>query len=79
MSKKSKNKINKGVAIIIVLILVIAGVLISYDVFIRDKEDDEVKEQIVEIDDRISPYTNQGLMVEILRIRNRGLLDKMMK
>ena len=79
MSKKSKNKINKGVAIIIVLILVIAGVLISYEVFIRDKEDDEVKEQIVEIDDRISPYTNQGLMVEILRIRNRGLLDKMMK
>ena len=32
-----------------------------------------------EIDDRISPLTNQGLILEINRIRHRGLLDEIMK
>jgi hypothetical protein len=30
------------------------------------------------VDDRISPYANQGLVLEVLRIRHRGLLDKLM-
>ena len=32
-----------------------------------------------EIDNRISPLENQGLILEINRIRHRGLLDKIMK
>jgi len=39
----------------------------------------EIQEEQIEIDDSISPYTNQGIMIEMLRIRNRGLLDKMMR
>ncbi|RLF45643.1 MAG: hypothetical protein DRN29_06325, partial [Thermoplasmata archaeon] len=35
------------------------------------------KEGIV-FDDRISPMENQALFIEILRIRNRGLMDKML-
>lgn len=30
------------------------------------------------IDNRISPFTNQGLILEINRVRHRGLLDKIM-
>lgn len=30
------------------------------------------------VDDRISPYENQGVILEILRIRHRGLLDKLL-
>jgi len=57
--------------------LVICGISIYY--YIADnKKGEEKQEEIKIIDDRISPYTNQGLMVEILRIRNRGLLEKMM-
>ncbi|MBS3778563.1 MAG: hypothetical protein KGY50_04655 [Candidatus Thermoplasmatota archaeon] len=41
-----------------------------------EKKEEKIEEEVL-IDDRISPYTNQGLVVQIKRIRNRGLLDKM--
>jgi hypothetical protein len=31
------------------------------------------------VDDRISPYENQALIFEVLRIRHRGLLEKLLK
>jgi hypothetical protein len=44
------------------------------------KEEIEIEEsKKEELDNRISPYTNQGLILEINRIRHRGLLDKIMK
>ena len=42
----------------------------------EETEEDETEEVI--IDDRISPLTNQGLICEVLRIRHRGLYDKLM-
>jgi len=79
MTTKLKGNINKAIATIVILILVIAGIFVSYEFFLKDTDEDDAEKEIIEeLDDRISPYTNQGLMVEILRIRHRGLLDKMM-
>jgi len=36
-------------------------------------------EQMKVVDDRISPYENQALILEILRIRHRGLLEKLLE
>jgi len=36
-------------------------------------------DQIEIVDDRIAPYENQGVIIEILRIRHRGLLEKLLK
>jgi hypothetical protein len=41
-------------------------------------EEEGLLEYIDIVDDRISPYTNQGVILEVLRIRHRGLLDKLM-
>ncbi|MFH1014224.1 MAG: hypothetical protein V1769_06960, partial [Thermoplasmatota archaeon] len=41
----------------------------------NDKEEQPVKEIV--IDDRINPYIYQGLTVEVLRMRNRGIIDAM--
>ena len=73
------QKYYKIVAILIILVLIVASV--SAFVFLNKEEKKEKSEEIEEefvLDDRISPYTNQGLHVEILRIRNRDLLDRML-
>ncbi|MDG6219358.1 MAG: hypothetical protein QCI00_07945, partial [Candidatus Thermoplasmatota archaeon] len=41
-------------------------------------EKEDLLEYIDIVDNRISPYANQGLILEVLRIRHRGLLDKLM-
>ena len=51
--------------------------IITYPTVDRDDNADESLDE--EIDDRISPLTNQGLTLEINRIRHRGLLEKIMK
>ncbi|MBS3778085.1 MAG: hypothetical protein KGY50_02190, partial [Candidatus Thermoplasmatota archaeon] len=35
-------------------------------------------DQIEIADDRIAPYENQGVILEVLRIRHRGLLDRLL-
>jgi hypothetical protein len=55
-------------------------VLTFYVIFFnQDKTIKEQKSTVKQIDNSISPYINQGLTVEILRIRHRGLMDKMFK
>ncbi len=41
-------------------------------------EQEGLLEQMEVIDPRIAPYENQGVIFEILRIRHRGLLDKLL-
>jgi hypothetical protein len=41
-------------------------------------KDDGLLEKIDNVDEQISPYENQALVLEILRIRHRGLLDKLL-
>jgi hypothetical protein len=62
---------NKLIAIIAIVIL------LSMMLWYLSTPAKEKKEERV-FDDRISPMENQALFVEILRIRNRGLMDKML-
>jgi hypothetical protein len=77
------RSIKKSSKIIITIIIVIGLLLLSYYLVIEQlivkKENEKDKLIDEEIDDRISPLTNQGLILEVNRIRHRGLLDKIMK
>ena len=65
----------------IILTLVISSLVFIIYEMTSNREEKPQKEAITEetVDDRISPLTNQGLTVDILRIRHRGLLDRMFK
>ena len=71
------KKIKIGV-IIAVTIFVIAGVTAFYHIKPEEKKE-TTQDEVKIIDNRISPYTNQGLTVQVLRIRNRELLGKINK
>ncbi|MCD6330895.1 MAG: hypothetical protein J7L80_01675 [Thermoplasmata archaeon] len=64
-----REKVAIGIIIIIILIL---AALLQFQKAPVEKKEEKI------IDDRISPMENQALFVEILRIRNRGLMDKML-
>jgi len=70
------NKVIIGLTIIIISLIILLGIY-----YIYFNEPDEVKEEpeiLFEVDDRISPDLNQGIIVEINRIRHRGILDKIL-
>jgi len=78
VKKVEKNKILVIVlSILAVLIIVVAGTYIVF--FSEPQEKQKEPETIKEIDDRISPDLNQGLIVEINRIRHRGILDAILQ
>ncbi|RLF46200.1 MAG: hypothetical protein DRN29_05425 [Thermoplasmata archaeon] len=62
---------NKLIAIVAIVIL-LSMILWYLSTPAKEKKEEKV------FDDRISPMENQALFVEILRIRNRGLMDKML-
>ena len=73
-----KGNRKKILAVLIIFIIIATG--LSYFIYYGPKESKrKEKEEVRTVDDRISPYTNQGITVEILRIRHRGLMDKMLK
>ena len=71
-----KNTTIKLTAVAAVAIIILASVIVVFES--QKEEKVEEKEEVIEIDDRISPFLSQGLTVEVLRIRNRGLMDKML-
>lgn len=72
-----RRKVIIGLSLIIVALLILSSVFVYFGFFdMEKKETKEVEEK--EIDNRISPYSNQGLMIEVLRIRHWGLLEKML-
>ena len=78
---KSLNKKNSIILISILIItcLVFSSLFAYLEFFTEEKislEDETIE---YELDDRISPLTNQGLTLEINRIRHRGLIDNIMK
>jgi len=81
MYLRYKQKLIIGVTLIIVACLVVSSIYAYYEFF--SKEDKEVEQEPVDVSeydlDAISPYTNQGLILEIYRIRHRGLLDTIMQ
>ncbi|RKX96934.1 MAG: hypothetical protein DRP55_09465, partial [Spirochaetes bacterium] len=77
VDKNSKQKVIIGIVIVIAAVLAASAVLVYLGYF--EKEEHVEKTTIPkEIDDRVSPLENQGLILEINRVRNRGLLDKLM-
>lgn len=85
MAKKNNpgNKVSRTTklavgAIFIAAILLIGGYYIYVKYYYKEAEPEEVVEP-KKIDNRTSPYTNQGLILEIKRIRDRDLLDIIMK
>ncbi|MEM0466973.1 MAG: hypothetical protein QXX20_05180 [Candidatus Thermoplasmatota archaeon] len=68
-----------GIAVILVIIgIVLAGLWYS-GYFMRTQEQKPDESLVHQKDDRISPLGGQQLTIEINRIRNRALYDKMLK
>jgi hypothetical protein len=75
MNKNSKQRMLAGIALVIVVLLVASSVFVYYEYY---REEEPVKaEQVNVIDERISPLENQGLVLEVLRIRHRGLYERL--
>jgi len=75
---KNKKTIYTLVAIGIVIILI--GSMMIYQVLnTKEEKETEDEEEKFVLDDRISPLVNQGVVLEVLRIRHRGLLDELLK
>ena len=74
-NKKMSNKKGtiKLMAILAVVIIVLAALVIVFES--QKEEQAEEKDEVKVIDDRINPYVYQGLTVEVLRMRYRGILD----
>jgi hypothetical protein len=76
---KKKNNFMVSAAILVTLIIVLSGVYYGVVYFGEEpKQKDDTKTDIPVIDDRISPGGNQALIVEINRIRHRGIVDAML-
>jgi len=73
-----KNKIISIPFLLLITFLIISGsLIITY--YFRESKDKTIDNIIFqeEIDDRISPLENQGLILEVLRIRHRGLYERL--
>ena len=75
MNKKHKTII-LDLAIIAIIIISSTFVYLQYT---SEEKYQEPPKDIKTIDDRISPLTNLGLILEVQRIRHKGLLDKIIK
>jgi hypothetical protein len=74
---KNKKTIYALISIGIVIILI--GSMVLYQVLNTKEEKETEEEEKFVLDDRISPLVNQGVVLEVLRIRHRGLLDELLK
>jgi len=74
-------KKNLKITISVIIVVFLLVFVYFFDIFkTPDKKlEYEEESEINEIDNRISPLENQGLILEVNRIRHRGLLDKIMK
>jgi len=78
----SKNKSNYFIKILVIFITIIIIISGFYIIYIYLKTEEKILDNNIEnfvIDDQISPLTNQGLVLEVLRIRHRGLLNEIIQ
>lgn len=71
------NKKSLTILSVFLIVIVILVSSIAYTVLYAEKEVVEEEEIEKEIDDRISPYVEQALFVEIKRIRPKGIIEQM--
>ena len=76
MYVRHRQKILIGVTLLVIACLLVSGTVVYYEYF-ATKKVTPIEKPIVALDDRISPLENQGVVLEVLRIRHRGLLDKL--
>ena len=77
IDKKAKQRLYAAIAIFVVVIIIGSGLFVYFEYFNKEKKVNEKEEPVV-IDDRISPLENQAVIFEVLRIRHRGLYDRLM-
>jgi hypothetical protein len=78
MNNAKNNNFMLIASIFITCILILTVLYYTFNVNgTGDEEEDTIN--VFTLDDRISPLTNQGLVLEVLRIRHRGLLDEIVK
>ncbi|HUS99358.1 MAG TPA: hypothetical protein VMY59_03465 [Candidatus Thermoplasmatota archaeon] len=75
---KRKQKIMIGVSLLVIACLLVSGTYIYFEYYATNKVI-TAQEIPPPIDNRISPLENQGVVLEILRIRDRDLLTKLLK
>ena len=64
-------------SIMIVIVLFVAGVFFYLNFYNQEDIKEEQKEE-KKTDNRISPYTNQAIFIEIKRIRSKGIIEQML-
>jgi len=80
ISIAKNNRFTIGAVIFIVTILLFSTLFYTIDYFGEDEKKNSTEEENrPTIDDQISPGLNQALIVEINRIRHRGIIDAMMQ
>jgi hypothetical protein len=76
MYVRRRQKVIIGVSILLIACLLVSGIYVYFEYYATKKET-PLQQTPVTIDDRISPLENQGVVLEVLRIRHRGLLEKL--
>ncbi len=78
MYVKRKQRIIIGVSLLVIAVLLVGSAYVYIEYYTTKKETPPQQVQSTIIDDRISPLENQGLVLEVLRIRDRELLNKLL-
>ncbi len=78
MYVKRKQKIMIGVSLLVIAGLLVSGTYVYFEYYMNKKVTPPQQTSIT-LDDRISPLENQGVVLEVLRIRDRDLIDKLLK
>jgi len=77
-----RKKTKQNLLILFTIILAVALVAVAYYAYAEwlATEPEELEEEPLEyeLDDRISPLVNQAVIIEVQRIRHRGIIDTMM-
>ena len=76
MNIRRKQKIIIAVSLLVIASLLASGVYVYLEYYTTKKET-PIQEPLITLDDRISPLENQGVVLEVLRLRHRGLLEKL--
>ncbi|MFH1100565.1 MAG: hypothetical protein V1726_00815 [Methanobacteriota archaeon] len=76
---KTKRTFLPILAIIVAIILIAVGFYVYVEFWSKKPVTPEPEPEEKPIDDRISPLENQELIFEINRMRNRGIIDVMLK
>jgi len=78
MYVKHKQKVIIGVSLLVIACLLVSGMYVYFEYYTTKKET-PLQQTHFTVDDRISPLEKQGVVLEVLRIRHRGMLEKLMK